>query len=36
MSECPFISSALGGRPTVPYPNAGTDQDKDMKTEIKR
>ena len=24
MSERPFISSALGDRPTVPYPNAGT------------
>ena len=24
MSERSFISSALGGRPTVPYPNAGT------------
>ena len=25
MSEHPFISSALGGRSTVPYPNAATD-----------
>ena len=24
MSERPFISSALGGRPTMPYPNATT------------
>ena len=24
MSERPFISSALGGRPTVPYPNTAT------------
>jgi hypothetical protein len=24
MSERPFISSALGGRPTAPFPNAGT------------
>ena len=24
MSERPFISSALGGRPSVPYPNAAT------------
>ena len=28
MSERPIISSALGGRPTVPYPNAGTDNNK--------
>ena len=25
MSEHPFISSALGSRPTVPYPNAATE-----------
>ena len=24
MSERPFISNALGSRPTVPYPNAAT------------